>query len=63
MLVIKHIKTQSIKMKEEVLAYPLSSLWGDGGGTVGIIVGVSFWSFYGDFISPMFNNVVQKLKL
>ena len=52
-IMINHQKSNKIIQHEEVLEYDLSNFVSDSGGTVGIFVGLSFWSIFVDFISPV----------
>ena len=52
-IMINHQKSNKIIQHEEVLEYDLAKFVSDSGGTVGIFVGLSFWSIFVDFISPV----------
>ena len=54
--------SKPIIVKNEVLAYSFSSLFGDAGGIIGIAIGASLHSVYEDLVSPLLNNVRKRIR-
>ena len=59
-VIINHLKSEKIIQHEEVLEYDLSKFVSDSGGTIGIFVGLSFWSIFVDFISPVIKWIEKR---
>ena len=59
-VVFSHHKSQIIIQNEEVLEYDTSRIISEIGGIVGIFIGLSFWSFYLDFIAPILGAMKGK---
>ena len=60
-VVLTHHKSQIAIQNEEILEYDTSRIISEIGGIVGIFIGLSFWSFYLDFIAPIFGVIKEKL--
>ena len=56
-ILINHQKVTEVKQYQEVLEYNGNKFIGDAGGIIGIFVGLSFWSIYGDFIAPIISFI------
>jgi hypothetical protein len=61
LLIINHIAVDHVALKEEIPLYTAISYIGDVGGIVGIFLGMSFWSTFEDYLSPLLAQVQARL--
>jgi hypothetical protein len=62
LLIINHIANEHVAIKEEVPIYTAISYLADVGGIVGIFLGMSFWSIFKDYFSPLLQEVHARLR-
>ena len=61
-LIIMHSKNNVTVEHEEVYEYNFLQFIGDAGGTIGVFLGLSFWSLYLDIFDPLLNKLMQLYK-
>ena len=49
-------------MWKEVYQYTMLDFIGDAGGTIGIFLGISFYSIYKDILEPILEQCLTRLK-
>ena len=56
-LVLQHDKNGQIVEIQEVFSYGPLQFIGDAGGSIGVFLGISFWSVYLDFVEPFVSRI------